>query len=294
MSKQKILSPEEFRKMQLVELDMLVEFDRVCRKNDINYVIYGGTMLGAIRHKGFIPWDDDIDIGILREDYEKFKEHMDELDPKICYFQDHTTDKEYRWGYGKIRRTGTKYVRVGQEHLKFKTGIFIDVFPLDDIPKTTIGQMLQDFKFYCLRKILWSEVGKYSTKGFMKVWYTLLSKIDPQKVHKYIDRTRRKSKNSSSNMVRTLLFTSTGKLYRKNPIKMRYGIPKRWILDRAEYEFEGHKFYGTKDYDEIMKYTYGDYMKLPPEDQRYQHSPFSEITFPDEEKKSVKKTKKKK
>ena len=67
-------------------------------------------------------------------------------------FQDHDTDPEYRWGYGKLRRTGTTYVRVGQEHLKCKTGVFIDVFPMDDIPHSTIGQMLNDFYCFCLRK----------------------------------------------------------------------------------------------------------------------------------------------
>ena len=177
MSKTKELSPEQFRKMQLTELDMLVEFDRVCRKHNIEYVLFGGSLLGAVRHKGYIPWDDDADIGMLRKDYEKFKKHMDEMNPNICFFQDHETDPEYRWGYGKLRRTGSKYVRVGQEHLKCQTGIFVDIFPMDDIPKSVIGQILQDWHCFCLRKILWSEVAKYNEKGFWKIWFAILSKI---------------------------------------------------------------------------------------------------------------------
>ncbi len=277
----KELTPEQFRKMQLFELDMLVEFDRVCRKYNINYVIFGGTMLGAVRHKGYIPWDDDADIAMLREDYEKFKEHLDELDPKVCYFQDHETDREYRWGYAKLRRTGSKYIRVGQEHLKCKTGIFVDIFPMDDIPNNIVGQLLQDFHCFCLRKILWSEVGRVQKKGFWKLWFTILSKIPTKFVYKQIDWYRKKSKNSSKNRVRTLLFPATGKLYRKNPIMERYGMPKQWFLDRDEYEFEKIKLFGTKDYDEILRYVYGDYMQLPPENQREQHSPFSEIEFPE-------------
>ena len=141
MNKAKELSPEQFRRMQLTELDMLVEFDRVCRENNLAYVLFGGSLLGAIRHQGYIPWDDDADIGMLREDYDCFKKHLNELNPSICYFQDHDTDPEYRWGYGKLRRTGTKYIRVGQEHLKCKTGIFVDVFPMDDIPLCVFGYL---------------------------------------------------------------------------------------------------------------------------------------------------------
>lgn len=155
MNKAKELSPEQFRKMQLIELEMLVEFDRVCRDNHIDYVLFGGSLLGAVRHKGYIPWDDDADIGMLREDYNRFKKHMKEMNPEICYFQDHETDPEYRWSYGKLRRTGSKYIRVGQEHLKCKTGIFVDIFPMDDIPLGVLGQILQDWHCFCLRKILW-------------------------------------------------------------------------------------------------------------------------------------------
>ena len=175
MGEIKELSPEEFRTMQLLQLDMLVELDRVCRKNDIKYTIFGGTLLGAVRHKGYIPWDDDADVAMLREDYDKFKKVTNQLNADICYFQDHDTDPEYRWGYGKLRRTGTTYVRVGQEHLKCKTGVFIDVFPMDDIPRSTVGQMLNDFYCFCLRKILWSEVGnqKMEFTDYIIEWFLI-------------------------------------------------------------------------------------------------------------------------
>lgn len=171
---QKIIEGEDFRRLQLLQLDMLVEFDRVCKINNIKYQIWGGTLLGAIRHQGFIPWDDDSDIIMLREEYEKFKKVANQLNPDICFFQNHQTDSEYRWGYGKLRRTGTKYIRTGQEHIKCKTGVFTDILPLDDVPKSTIGQMLQDFHCYCLRKILWSEVARVNSKGFWKIWFTIL------------------------------------------------------------------------------------------------------------------------
>jgi lipopolysaccharide cholinephosphotransferase len=283
MNKVKELSPEQLRKMQLVELDMLIEFDRVCQKYDIGYVLVGGSLLGAVRHKGFIPWDDDADIAMLREDYEEFKRHMGELNPQICFFQDHETDPEYRWGYGKLRRTGTKYIRMGQEHLKCKTGIFVDIFPMDDIPISTIGQIVQDFHCFCLRKILWSEVGKKNEKGIKRIWYNLLSYIPISFVYNQICLYTKKSKNSTPNKVRTLLFPASGKLYYKSEkIADRYGMPKKWFLERTDYVFEGKLFKGTKDYDSILKHFYRDYMKLPSVNKREQHSPCIEITFPDE------------
>ena len=279
MEQRRFLTKEEFRRLQLTELELLVEFDRVCRIHNIDYVISSGTMLGAVRHKGYIPWDDDADIMMLRSDYERFKTVMNDLNKNICFFQDHTTDPYYRWGYGKLRRTGTEYIRVGQEHIKNKTGINVDVFPYDDIPSSTIGQIFQDVYCYCCRKILWSEVGKKNSHGFMKLWWTLLSKIPRDSVFSWLNFYAKRSRKESKNRVRILCFTAIGKLYTKQPLKERYGIPKEWFTDRAEYDFEGHRLIGTKDYDTCLKYWYGDYMKLPPEDQREQHAPVSLINF---------------
>lgn len=285
MKKVKYLTKDEFRRMQLMELDMLKELDRICRKHNIKYTIFGGTLLGAVRHKGYIPWDDDADVAMLREEYEKFKKVAHELNSDICYFQDYDTDPNYRWGYAKLRRTGTKFVRVGQEHLKCKTGFFIDIFPMDDIPKSTIGQIFNDFYCFCLRKVLYSEVGKVSDNysKITKLCYSILSKVAPRKIYKRLEKMAQKSKSNSSNRVRCLLFPATGKLYRKNPIKTRYGMPKKWFTDLKEYKFEGNKFFGTKDYDECLTYIYGNYMELPPEDKRDPHSPVCEYSFGDED-----------
>ena len=280
MAEAKTLTPEEFRRLQLVQLDMLVELDRVCRQNNIPYTMFGGTMLGAVRHKGYIPWDDDADVAMLREDYERFKRVLGQLNPDICYFQDHTTDPGYRWGYGKLRRTGTTFVRAGQEHLKGKTGVFIDIFPFDDVPLSTIGQMCNDFYNFCLRKILWSEVGKYGEKNrFKRFVYRQLSKIPPEKALARYDRMAAKSRYDSPNRVRQLLMPASGKAYNKNPIKVRYGMPKQWLKNLAEYEFEGHLLYGFQDYDAYLSYTYGDYMTPPPESERGVHAPVSEYHF---------------
>ena len=279
MPNAKIIKGKELRKMQLLQLDMLVELDRVCRKNNIRYQIWAGTLLGAVRHRGYIPWDDDADVVMLREEYEKFKKVASQLNHDICYFQDHDNDPDYRWGYGKLRRTGTRYVRLGQEHIKCKNGVFVDIFPHDDIPLTTIGQMLQDFHCFCIRKILWSEVGKYNEKGFWKIIYIILSKIPIEFAFKQLNWYAKKSRNNTPNKVRTLTYTSIGKLYYKHSLKDRYGMPKKWFLHCKEFDFEGKKLFGLEDYDEYLRFSYGDYMKLPPEEKRTQHAPVSDYEF---------------
>ena len=123
------LSSEELRKLQRIELEMLIEVDRICQKHNIQYSLDGGTLLGAVRHKGFIPWDDDIDVIMLRKEYAKFRRVCKkELDTARFFLQDYKSDPYYRWGWAKIRRENTEHVRLGQEFLKQKTGIFIDIF----------------------------------------------------------------------------------------------------------------------------------------------------------------------
>ena len=280
MEQVKEIKGAEFRRMQLLQLDMLSELDRVCRKHNIMYVISCGTLLGAVRHKGYIPWDDDADICMLREDYEKFKSVANEMNASICFFQDHTTDPEYMWAYGKLRRTGTRFIRVGQEHIKCRTGVSIDVFPLDDAPLTIPGQMLQDFDCFLLRKILWAKVAKKNASGFQRIIYNILSIIPKEYVYNRVYGYAKKSSDHTPNRVRLLLFPSFGKLYlRTNPLTTRYCMPKKWFLERDEYEFEGLKLWGTKDYDAFLKYMYDDYMTLPPENEREPHAPVSDYEF---------------
>lgn len=285
MRKQKeaiVLKGEEFRRLQLIQIPLLKEFDRVCRENNITYSISGGTLIGAVRHKGYIPWDDDADIMMLREEYEKFKKVRDQLDPSICFFQDHDTDPNYIWGYGKIRRVGTKFIRCGQSHLKFQTGVSIDIFPLDDVPNSTFKRMMLDFKMWKLRKTLWAQVAKYTEKNpFKRLWYKTLALTNPEKVFKKVKKYTDKSRNNNEKEVRVLLFPSIGKMYVKNPMKTRYSMPKSWFTDVVEYEFEDMKIYGTRDYHAALYYQYRDYMTLPPEDKRDPHAPCEEYDFGD-------------
>ncbi len=264
------MTPEEVRRMQLLQLEMMVEFDRVCKQEGIRYVICCGTLLGAVRHKGYIPWDDDADIAMLREEYEKFQKIAYKLDQSICFFQDHTTDPEYRWGYGKLRKTGTKYIRLGQEHIHCKTGVYVDIFPMDDIPRTTIGQVFNDLECFFWRKVLYSEVGRVAPgiNPLQRLVYNLMSKIPTDYVFEKMRHITDKSNNDTNCRVRLLLYPSFGRLYTKNSIRTMYGMPKIWFKQIHRYEFEGYKLDGIRDYDAFLKYMYDDYMTLPPESER--------------------------
>lgn len=127
-----------------VMLDMLEEIDRICRKHNIKYFLIAGSLLGAIRHKGMIPWDDDIDIALFREDYDRLERILPHELPPHMFMQTLATDPEYPTAHMKIRDSNTTgiYKWAIDGHFCFNMGIFIDVFALDGVPKTRIQERL--------------------------------------------------------------------------------------------------------------------------------------------------------
>lgn len=264
------LDKEMIRNLQMIQLEMLIEVDRICEKCDIKYNIIAGTLLGAVRHKGYIPWDDDADVALLRSEYEKFRDAcITELDQTRFYFQDHRNTKGYRWGYGKIRRKNTLFLREYQEHMPYEQGVFIDVFPLDGVPDNYLMRCLNNFHCFCIRKILWSEVGRFAAKSFfMRAWYHLLSKVSRERVLDYYDKfVVHSAKNTT--MVRILLFPTPNR---------SFGYYRKWYENSAKIEFEKQYFWAIKDYNEYLSFKFGDYMTLPPVEQQKVH-PVSKISI---------------
>lgn len=127
----------EMKKVWAVELDLLVEFQSVCRKYGLRYFAYGGTLLGAIRHQGFIPWDDDIDVLMLRKDYDEFVKVAEKEFRHPYFFQTEDTDRFSARGHAQIRNTLTTGILKSEEEFRFtfNQGIFLDVFVLDNVPE---------------------------------------------------------------------------------------------------------------------------------------------------------------
>lgn len=258
------LDEKTLRQLQLIQLEMLIEVDRVCKKCGIKYNIIAGTLLGAIRHGGYIPWDDDADVALLRPEYEKFREACKtQLDKSRFYFQDNRNTKGYRWGYGKLRRKNTLFLREYQEHMPYEQGVFIDVFPLDNAPDNYILRSMQNFECFCVRKILWSKVGKIAERNFWKRQvYKLLDKIPEQEVFRHYYRMMRHANKQKTRMVRILMFPTPNN---------EYGYYRNWYENSVDTMFEGVVFQGIKDYDSYLSFKFGDYMKLPPIKERKVH-----------------------
>lgn len=251
------IDAKSLRQIQMIQLEMLIEVDRICKKCEIHYNIIAGTLLGAVRHAGYIPWDDDADVAFLRSEYEKFREACKtELDKTRFYFQDHRNTKGYRWGYGKIRRKNTLFLREYQEHMPYMQGVFIDIFPLDAVPDNYLLRTMKNFECFCVRKILWSKVGKIAEKSIIKKQiYWLLDKIPEKWVFFYYHRMIYKANKEESKMVRILMFPTPNS---------EYGYYRNWYENSIDTLFEGKMFQGIKDYHSYLSFKFGDYMELPP------------------------------
>ena len=276
MNQSLVLDDEHLKKLQSEILDLLVEFDRVCRKNHIRYFLSCGTLLGAVRHNGFIPWDNDADVELFREDYEKFRSVCAKDLGAEFFFLDHGTDENYFWPFGKLIKVNTRYQRPSQGGLKQKNGICIDVFVLDEMPADYCRQFLMEQVTTLCRKILWAPVGvkklPLSITWMMFWWLSFI----PQKfafwLHQTVARWYEGKRMPYKGFFCTSYRTSRG-----------YALRDEWYKKALEHSFEGHEFLIPNGHHEILYLKYNDYMKYPPEEERKGSSPAEYIKFSDGE-----------
>lgn len=259
---------DQREKLRKAQLYIANEIKRVCERNGIRFFLDCGTLLGAVRHHGFIPWDDDIDIGMLREDYERFLRCAPTELGKEFFLDNYDSDPEYALVFSKVRLKGTKYVEAKGNAQAEHNEIFVDVFPYYDVSDNIARRKWEGFEMAVLSQAIMSRAG-------YKVW-----KGDPfPKRLKFISTDLLGSLLSAERMRKTVedLFgrhrdmrcvcIHDGSMHSY----LHWIIPKEYFLELVEASFEGFLFPIPKEYDKYLKIAYGDYMTVPPQEQQSTH-----------------------
>lgn len=266
--------------VQKVELEILLEFDRICNKNNITYQLFAGSLLGAVRHKGFIPWDDDVDVCLMRDDYNRFLRACEkELDPKY-FLQTYETNKEYIKQYAKLRKNNTTFLESELSDCKIHHGINIDIFPLDNVlPNTFIGE-LQRISLYFLGAMNMSKLRKFcldnssNLKKCILLCMHFISKLIPKN---WMDKTQKSIacifNNKNTTYVSHLTNGTSKSRY------FNYMMDKKDFFNVVPFEFEGHYFNGPANYEIVLSRLFGDYNKFPPKNKQKPHHNVTEISF---------------
>lgn len=267
------------KQVQQVMLSMAIDIRDFCDNNGIDYFLDGGTLLGAIRHKGFIPWDDDFDIGMCRKDYEKFKKLSYRLDNKY-FFQDWETDEGYGLWFAKVRLLETTYKEAASTSLSPHDEFFIDIFPYDNFPDSKREREILIRKIEILKRALLAKT-RYkvwnTNKGFSFIRYLsynilrilLVPFSKEYLIKKYVAVSTAWDNND------------TGFLYPQGNSKSgKFLLEKKKFNNYVNTTFEHEKFKILRCFDEFLTILYGDYMKLPPEGERNNRHNISRVVFP--------------
>lgn len=251
----------DIRRLQLTQLDMLKDIHKICEENNINYFIAYGTLLGAVRHKGFIPWDDDIDIVMFSNDYNRFLDICKTKLPKKYFLQNDETDPEYPRMWSKIRINNTCNMEKEYRRLYIHYGIDMDIFELVSISDNPIMFLLQKKAAYVYRLMKFEKAHAAIDDNFKRERDTKIYKILPRWIKKVF-------LNLSKKIVYATKNQNTERVVELADVVI---MNREWFKERVLLKFEDKKFYAPKEYAEFLTNYYGDYMKLPPEDQRTGH-----------------------
>ena len=267
--------PPDKKRLWAVLLDLLLEFDRVCRENGIKYMIDGGTLLGAVRHGGFIPWDDDIDVIMLREEYDKLNKIASEKFSSPYFWQTYKTDRDHGRGFARLRNSSTTYIpRYEMEGdkpiFKHNQGVLIDVFVCDNVPDDDGVRAKFLDRLYSVQSDVWrmrAQVRRKWTLGLFlrlpelirKIRYeTLCRCLGIESVEKKVgvlDKMAQEYNEIKTRCVSHLTYCSD----RKERLCILF--PRYFLEDLTGIEFEGYKFPATRHADEYLTLVYGNWRK---------------------------------
>ncbi len=242
-------------------LPILKTFDQVCREHNLTYYLWAGTQLGAVRHGGFIPWDDDADVAMPRKDYNILMEHAEEWMPAPFQIADLRTSERYPHYFARVQDTTTTMII--RKHLGYVEGIHIDIFPLDSVPdnKSARSRHFAKLKFYQRLLYMAARSPKKDNKRYKALYYNIIQKfLSPKGILEAIDRhIQRPNKKAAENFADSF--------YGSNAF-----FPYSMLGTPTPYNFCGEEFYGVEQVEKYLSEKYGDYMTLPSESGRVQHS----------------------
>ena len=249
-------SPASLKEHHQALMVLLREFDRVCKRLNIPYVLFAGTMLGAVRHQGFIPWDDDLDVLMQREDYDRFlKEAEGVLDEERFYLQREFT-AHWPMFFSKLRLNGTACIeRYHPKDPLLHQGVYIDIFPCDRAAESLLGRRIQ---FYASKVVIAKSLWKrgYETDSLLKKTFMGVCRLLPRAPFVWIaKRGRRKGRYLHS-------FFGAASGYEKNV------YPAAYFEKRVEMPFEDGSYPLPAEYEKLLTLLYGDYMRLPSKEER--------------------------
>ena len=255
--------------LQTKLLEMLDWLSKYLKKNNLRYYIMGGTMLGAVRHQGFIPWDDDVDIIMPRKDYETLLEMLKEPVDHYVVESVNGPAKDFIYNYAKFYDTNTSMTDLAKTPVK--RGVFIDVFPMDGIGNTMEESLKNYKKINFLHGLLAMKNCKIR-KG-RKLWKNLAAVCGwflPLRRKKLARKLDRKCAERSVEENKYVGYLTSSYRTREIMDKEIYGTP-------TPYQFESITVYGPEKYDEYLTNLYHDWRKLPPEDKRCSNHDFIDI-----------------
>lgn len=265
-----MLNETDRKSVQKCALKALCEFDRLCKIHHINYSLAYGTLIGAIRHKGFIPWDDDIDVCVRRSDLLRLRSFANSELNSGFFYQTHTTDKNWYRLYDKIRIDGTVFREIAHEKEDIHQGVYIDIFPLDKIPESEACAKCQLLLYKVISSLLSSKyLSLNHRQGYKKV-IAIVLKI-------FLFPIKKEWLFNLSEKI--ACFAVGGKHLVSFESAYHEMIPETIFQNFINVNFEQYSFSSVSNYDFWLKLIYGDYMKLPPKDKRVTTHALSEFNI---------------
>lgn len=257
---------DSLRRLQLTQLSILQVVDSFCSENHIRYSLYAGTLLGAVRHHGFIPWDDDLDICMERSEYDRFLKAWEQKKPAGYLLQNKENTPGFTQSFSKVRKEHTTFLQEEWESGRYHTGIFIDVFPIDRIPKSIVKRFR--FQWTCMHyQLLCREFAPPKACFPVKIVSQIIllgSRTGWRKLKREQDLAYIKS-FGESNLSQVAIETLG---------TMRVPLPSNLTDHFTKCIFEHQEFPVFSEWDEYLRRKYGDYMTLPPESERkWKHHP---------------------